>query len=61
MRDYWVLWTYEANYSDLKKVQAKSAEEAASLRTALFGPSFQKGATIYVFNTPPVYTREPSK
>lgn len=59
MRDFWVLWTYIANYSGLIRVSATSEEDAAEFMRRRYGDEFKQKATIYVFDKKPaVFGRE---
>ncbi len=54
-KDFWVLWTYEVNFSKLMKVRAISAEQARQRATWLYdlNKDFQRKASIMVFDQPP--------
>jgi hypothetical protein len=56
-KSYWVLWTYVANFSSLRKVTALSAADAAAKVTSLFSDDFHNRATVLVFDQPPVLHR----
>ena len=54
MRNYWVFWTYIANYSDKPiKVQAKSAKDAAAQVHSWYGPEFKEKAKVYIMALEP--------
>lgn len=61
MNTYYVLWTYAANYSSLLKIEAKSAEFAASHAMYFFGDEACKKAKVYVFDAPPCFTMNVQK
>ncbi len=54
MNQYYVLWTYIANFSRLIPVKAENVEEARKLSCGFFSEDFAKKATVFVFDTPPV-------
>ena len=56
MKTYYVLWTYIANYSELREIEARSPEEAHKAMTDWFGPEFHAKATVYIFDKAPVMT-----
>jgi hypothetical protein len=60
MKKFWVLWTYSANYSELKEVDAFDPDHALNLTTGFFSKDFHKKATVYVFDRPPVFTKAPA-
>jgi hypothetical protein len=47
MRDFFVVWTYRANYGQIT-VQAATAEDAARIVRDTFSDDFRRKATIYV-------------
>ena len=59
MKTFYVIWTYLANYSEVRPVQAGSSEEAADAATSFFSKDFQQKGTVYVFDHPPVFTKKP--
>lgn len=55
MQDYYILWTYAANYSDRPvKIRAHNAKEAVRSFAKFYSDDFQKKATVYAFTEPPV-------
>lgn len=59
MKTFYVLWTYMANYSNLREVQAESAEEALNQTVVYMSDHFKKHGKVYVFDKPPVATYSP--
>jgi hypothetical protein len=55
MKDYYVIWTYVANYSSMMVVSAEDEVSACEKVYAVFGQDFRKRATVYVWSTPPAY------
>lgn len=55
MKQFYVLWTYIANFSRLIPIKANDAKEAYMGSCGYFGDDFKKKATVYVFDTPPVH------
>lgn len=53
MKQFYVLWTYVANFSRLISIQAESAEQAYNMACGYFGKDFTKKATVFVFDSPP--------
>ncbi len=53
MKEFYVLWTYAANYSKLMLVKAETAEDALKYATFLYGKDFHAKATVMVFSEPP--------
>lgn len=53
MKQFYVLWTYIANFSRLIPIQAENAEEARKMTCGYFSDDFKKKATVFVFDTPP--------
>lgn len=53
MKDYYLLWTYEANYSRCLRVTAESPEHAIHCMCGFYSDDFKKRATIFVFDHPP--------
>ncbi len=53
MNQYYVLWTYIANFSRLITIKADNAEEARKLSCGFFSEDFAKKATVFIFETPP--------
>lgn len=53
MNQFYVLWTYSANFSRLMPIQASDAAEAVKATCGYFSDDFKKKATVYVFDTPP--------
>ena len=51
---YYVLWTWQANYSEVITVKAFSPKEAKDMAVGFYGNQFQAEAKIYVFASPPV-------
>jgi len=60
MKNYWVMWTYIANYSEPIKVLAIDAKDAIDKVCGYLSADFQKKAHVYVFDRAPVMTRDPS-
>jgi hypothetical protein len=58
VKTYWVLWTYSANYSELRRIEADSPEKAKDAATCLYGPDFHNKAMVYVFDRAPVLTMD---
>lgn len=60
MKDFWLLWTYQANYSESPiKVSAANEVDAASALYLAFGgtdTSFFREATVFVFTSRPILT-----
>ena len=52
MTEYFVIWTYIANYGKMV-VHATNQHEAAEKVRAGFSDDFRKRGTIYVFDSPP--------
>lgn len=59
LKPFYVLWTYQANFSKLKTVNAKDAIDAAEMVTGLFSKDFQEKGNVYVFDKPPALMRGP--
>jgi hypothetical protein len=55
MKTFYVLWTYQANYSGLLEVPAESAEKACKQVLNFWAPDFAKKACVYVFDTKPAF------
>ena len=54
MLDFYILWTYSANYSEKPfKIRAYNAKEAITNFTKYYSDDFQKRATVYAFTEPP--------
>lgn len=53
MKQFYVLWTYIANFSRLIPVKAEDAESARKETCGYFSDDFKKKATVFVFDTPP--------
>ncbi len=53
MKDFYLIWTYSANYSPLMKVRAESALSAQRVVTDFYGPDFRAKASVFVFEQPP--------
>jgi hypothetical protein len=60
MKNYFVVWTYIANYGQ-QWIAAKSPKEAADKLILGFSKDFEHRATIYVFDKEPDYLRSPQK
>jgi hypothetical protein len=55
MMDFYILWTYSANYSDRPiKIRAHNAQEAVKSFAKFYSKDFQDKATVYAFTEPPV-------
>ena len=55
MLDFYIIWTYHANYSDKPaKIRAHNAREAVKNYVKFYSPDFQKHAKVYAFTEPPV-------
>lgn len=55
MQDYYILWTYSANYADKPiKVSASNPDEAVKNFARFFSSDFQKKAKIYCFSERPI-------
>lgn len=54
MKSYWVIWTYCANFSAPRRVEAADAQQAADRATAHYSDDFRRAASVYVFEAPPV-------
>lgn len=54
MKEYWVMWTYSANYGNPRSVMANSPQEAKDKVVAYFSPDFQAKGNVFVFASPPV-------
>ncbi len=52
MKNYWILWTYIANYGRIR-LPARDAKHAADQLYACFSPDFKEKGTIFVFDTEP--------
>jgi hypothetical protein len=61
MRTYYVIWTYAANYSKVMPIQAASAQQAAQAATSLFSDDFREKGSVYVFDTPPAFSKVADK
>jgi hypothetical protein len=61
MKDYWVMWTYVANFSPLIHIYATTPEAALAKATCVFSDDFRKRASVYVFDVEPVLERLPAK
>jgi hypothetical protein len=59
MKTFYVIWTYIGNYSEVKPVEAKTADDAADKATSFFSKDFQKKGTVYVFDHAPTFTKLP--
>lgn len=53
MKQFYVLWTYIANFSRLIPVKAENAERALMESCGYFSEDFRKKATVFVFDSPP--------
>lgn len=53
MKEYFVMWTYQTNYSGLLRVHAEGPLEAAQHFVGHYGEDFKRRASIYVFDTAP--------
>ena len=54
MQDYYILWTYQANYSDKPlRIRARNAQDAIKSFTKFYSDDFQKKATVYAFTELP--------
>ncbi len=53
MKQFYVLWTYIANFSRLIPIKAESAEAALKESCGYFSDDFKRKATVYVFDAPP--------
>jgi hypothetical protein len=54
MRDFWVSWTYSANYSRRPQfVRARDAADAARMVASWYSEDFQARATIYITTEEP--------
>lgn len=53
MKQFYVLWTYIANFSRLIPIKENTAEDAYKATCGYFGDDFKQKATVYVFDTPP--------
>jgi hypothetical protein len=57
MKTFYYMWTYVANYSGLREIQAESAEDALQKILGFYpGDHFRSHGRIYVFGMPPVAT-----
>ena len=55
MQDYYILWTYHANYSDKPtKIRAYNAKDAVKNYVKFYSEDFKKHAKVYAFTEPPV-------
>lgn len=55
MIDFYILWTYHANYSSAPvKIRAYNAKEAVKNFTSFYSEDFQKKATVYAFTEKPI-------
>ncbi len=52
-KQFYVLWTYIANYSRLIPIKAETPEIAREESCGYFSDDFKKKATVFVFDTPP--------
>lgn len=56
------MWTYVANHSAKPyKMMAKSAEEAGNVFLKGFHEDFRKRGTLFVFDSPPVFSWQDGK
>lgn len=54
MIDFYILWTYEANYSDSPiRIRARNAQDAVKSFAKFYSEDFQKKATVYAFTELP--------
>jgi hypothetical protein len=53
MKQYYVLYTYMANYSRTIPVLANSPEDAFKSACGMYSDDFLAKATVYVFDAPP--------
>ena len=53
MKEYFVIWTYIANYGVMKNYSASSPEDCARRVAIGFSEDFQKKGKVYVFDSPP--------
>lgn len=61
MKEYWVMWTYSANYGNPRKVMADSPREAMDKVVGFFSTDFQAKGNVFVFDRPPVLGVERTK
>lgn len=55
MNDYYILWTYEANYADKPiRISANNPDEAVKNFATFFSSDFQKKAKVYCFSESPI-------
>ena len=52
MKDFWILWTYVANYGKMK-IPARDAKHAAEQLCACFSKDFKEKGSIFVFDKEP--------
>jgi hypothetical protein len=61
MKKYYILWTYVANFSSkITEIFAESPEGAAIQFSKIFSDDFNRKGTVYVFDTPPVFVKNPT-
>lgn len=53
MKQFYVLWTYIANFSRVIPVKSDTPENAAKETCGYFSDDFKKKATVFVFDSPP--------
>lgn len=53
MRDYWVMWTYIANYGGPTRVKAESPKAAAKHIYDCYSEDFKKKGVVIVFDNEP--------
>lgn len=55
MMDFYILWTYKANYNERPvRIRARSAKEAVKDFAAFYSEDFKKHATVYAFTEAPI-------
>lgn len=55
MIDFYIMWTYQANYSERPmKIRAHNAKDAIKNFTSFYSDDFKNKATVYAFTEPPV-------
>ncbi len=58
MKNYFVFWTYIANYGVLRDYPGESPEDVARKVVAGFSPDFRARGKVYVFEQHPACTYE---